>query len=404
MNEFATVYVAELLRRIRSRPFMIGLVIGIIGVVVIFRLPVWLQSAFTSSKNAVIAGPSDLTARAAVLLRSDFTITGTVPPPADPATLFKGHDADAAIVLTRSNGGLGVTIYAKNPADVPVSRVRRDLAPLELQLMTALSPQHITAALNMPVTVHSIASRFSSAEQAEAAQTIASTLLIFLYMLTILNSQLVMSSVVEEKTTRIAELLVASVDPLALLAGKILAGATLAILQMVVWIGTGIAVGSTAVSAADASPFDLSGLLGGNILSFPVIAAFAAFFIIGFLQLSTLFAALASMINRTEDMGSISGPVLIPVISAFFIAMAALGVPNAPWVVGTSFLPLFAPFVMFARIAVSDVPAWQTALSLAINVATLCAIAVLGGRIYRVGMLLYGRPPKLSQFINAIRG
>jgi len=403
MSEFATVYAAELMRRIRSRPFMIGLLIGIAGVVVIFKLPVWMSSA-TSSKNVVIAGPSDLTTRAAALLRSDFTIAGTVPLPADPASLFKGHSADSAIVLTRHNGGLNVTIYAKDPTDISASRVRRDLVPLELQLMTGLSPQHITSALNMPVTVRSIASKFSSADQAEAAQAVASTLLVFLYSLTILNSQLVMTSVVEEKTTRIAELLVASVNPLALLTGKILAGATLAVLQMIVWIGTGIAVGSTASPAGDASPFDLSGLIGGNVVSFPVIAAFAAFFIIGFLQLSTLFAALASMINRTEDMGSISGPVLVPIIAAFFIAMTGLSAPNAPWVVVTSFLPFFAPFVMFARIAVSDVPTWQVVLSLAINVAALCAIAALGGRIYRVGMLLYGRSPKLSQFLNAIRG
>jgi ABC-2 type transport system permease protein len=403
MSEFSTVYVAELTRRVRSRPFLIGLVIGIIGVAVIFRLPSVIASSFNSTKAIVIEGPSDLTSRAAALLRNDFTIAGTILPETVSASVLKRYGADAAIVITRRTGGLAVTIYAKDPADAPVSRVRADLVPLELQLMTSLSPQQISSALQMPVAVHSVASKFSSAEQAEAAQTLASTLLIFLYMLTILNSQLVMSSVVEEKTTRIAELLVASVDPIALLAGKILAGATLAILQLVVWIGAGIALGS-GQAASEPSPFNLSGLLGGQVITFGVLVAFAAFFVIGFLQLSTLFASLASMINRTEDMGSISGPILLPVIAAFFIAMAALGMPNAPWVVVTSFLPLFAPFVMFARIAVTDVPSWQILLSLAINVVALCAIGVLGGRVYRVGMLLYGRPPKLRQFLNAIRG
>jgi ABC-2 type transport system permease protein len=98
-----------------------------------------------------------------------------------------------------------------------------------------------------------------------------------------------------------------------------------------------------------------------------------------------------------------SGPVVLPVVAAFIIAISALAVPDSPAVVVTSFIPLIAPFVMFARIVVSSVPAWQVGLSLAINVIAIGVIAVLGGRIYRVGMLLYGRTPRPSQIWQAMK-
>jgi ABC-2 type transport system permease protein len=145
------------------------------------------------------------------------------------------------------------------------------------------------------------------------------------------------------------------------------------------------------------SGFSLSGISPGDV------AAFVLFFVIGFLQTATLFAAVASLINRTEDLGSLSGPLFLPVIAALIIAMSALAVPDAPAVVVTSFVPLIAPFVMFARIVVGSVPAWQIGASLAINIAAIYIIAVLGGRVYRVGMLLYGRAPRPAQIWHAIK-
>jgi ABC-2 type transport system permease protein len=134
-----------------------------------------------------------------------------------------------------------------------------------------------------------------------------------------------------------------------------------------------------------------------------VLVGFLVYFIIGFLQLSTLLAGCASLINRTEDLGSINGPLMIPIVAALFIAMAALGAPDASFAVVTSMVPLLSPFVMFARIAVSNVPLWQIGLSLSINLVALYFIAILAGKIYRVGMLLYGRAPRLSQIWHVLR-
>ena len=92
----------------------------------------------------------------------------------------------------------------------------------------------------------------------------------------------------------------------------------------------------------------------------------------------------------------------MPIVAAFLIAITGLAAPDTPLVVACSFVPLLAPFVMFVRIAVSTVPLWQIALSLAINLVALYIIAILAGKIYRVGMLLYGRAPSLRQVWSVI--
>jgi ABC-2 type transport system permease protein len=408
IDDLGTVYVAELARRLKSRPFLIGLVIGILGIGFFVRLPSLLGNVFTGSNTIVLVGEPALTARARPLLSHAYKIESSLPPQPVTDALLKAHDVNAAIKLSSASDGLHVTVYAHDPGSMGRSHLRSALLPLQLQLTTHRTSDEVRKITSIPVDVRTIASKFSSANQAVAARNVAYTLIFFLYMLILLNSQLVMSSVAEEKTSRIAELLVASVDPTALLAGKILSSATLGMLQLIAWIAAAIFLGGNGGSAtSSAQNVDANNLVSlsalFDLISPAVIIAFLLFFIIGFLQLSTLFAAGTALINRTEDLGSITMPLFLPVVGAFLIALAALGAPDSPLSVTTSFIPILAPFVMFARIAVSNVPVWQVAASLAINLAALYAIAILAGKVYRVGMLMYGRAPNIKQIWSVIR-
>ena len=404
MNELITVYSAEMLRRLQSRTFWIGLVFGLIGVAVMMKLPAFLDSYASQAKHVVLAGDPALVAQAKPLLAKDFPDAGQIGPLAKPPSIadLRARRASSIIAIARTPSGLGVTIYATDPSDAQSSAIRRDLLPLNLELETHLPRARVHDLMQIPVQVRSVSEKFGTAAQADAAKVIAYVLLILLYLLIMINSQLIMSSVAEEKTSRIAELLVASVRPSSLLAGKVASSATLAIVQMVVWVAAAYAFGAQASPVSSHSgdssvAFTLNGISPGDI------AGFAIFFMLGFLQMATLFAAMGSLINRTEDLGSVSGPLFIPVVAAFFIAISALEVPDSPGVVITSFVPLIAPFVMFARIVVSSVPMWQIALSFVINAAAIWGIAILGGKIYRVGMLLYGRPPRFSQIFHLLR-
>ncbi len=412
MNDFVTVFQAELVRRIRSRAFLVGLVIGVFAIALMFQLPQFLIRATSQTRALVVIGAPAVAQPAAALLRNEYSVRAVLPPQTPDAALLAAHKAGEAVVVTAQPAHLAVTLYAKDPADAHVTAMRRALAPLQLQLATHLSNARAQAVLNIPIAVRSVSTKFSTTADAQAAHGIAYTLLFFLYILILVNSQIVMSSVAEEKTSRIAELLVAAVDPIALLVGKICAAATLALLQLAVWIVTaafignaafGAPGGSTGAAAGAAQPFALNALLSGAVISPWVIVAFVLFLILGFFQLSTLFAALTSLINRTEDLGSVTVPLVLPVVFAFIAAITALETPDAGWVIGLSFVPVLSPFIMFARIAVSAVPIWQIALSLAIDVVALALIAVVAGKLYRVGMLLYGRTPNLRQVWSIVR-
>lgn len=406
MSEFATVYVAELTRRLKSKPFIVGLLIGLVAIFFFIKAPMFFANAFVGNTNVVLVGDPVLTSQAAPLLKDDFSIAARMPLRSVDAALLKRYHAGSALVLRSNHGRLSVAIYANDPGAVPRGQIRSDLAPLAVQLATHASVGHVKTMLAIPVGIHPLNSKFSSSSQAMLAKGVAYTMMMFLYILILVNSQLVMSSVAEEKTSRIAELLVASVDPIALLTGKIFASATLAFVQLIAWVGVAVFASSGSAAAASASnstPFDLSAVLSGNVITPTLIVAFLIFFVIGFLQLSTLFAGAASLINRTEDLGSLSFPLVMPVVGALFIAIATLGAPNAPWAIGFSFVPILSSFVMFARMAVSNVALWQVLLSILINVVALVAIAFISGKLYRVGMLLYGRTPKLSQVWSILR-
>ena len=382
---------------------MIGLIVGAVGIIVMLRLPTYMDSFANQSYRVVLGGDASLIAQARPLLAKDYNISGSEPGLQHPtgADIDAHGRAAAVIVFSRAPRGLGVTVYARDPGSVNETKMRRDLLPLHLALATNLTQSQVRTLVRMPISVSPLESKFGSAEQADAARGIAYVLLFLLYLLIVLNSQLIMTSVAEEKTSRIAELLVASVSPSALLAGKIAASAVLAIVQMALWVAVGFAVGAQSMSGASGG--STQSIAGAGSVPVSDVVGFAVFFLIGYLQMAVLFAAIGSLINRTEDIGSIGGPFFIPVIAALLIATTALAVPDAPLVIVTSFIPLIAPFVMFSRIVVSSVPLWQIALSLAINLAAIYAFAVLGGKIYRIGMLLYGRPPKISQLIRALR-
>ena len=403
MNEVITVYSAEIMRRLRSRTFMLGLVFGILGIAAMMELPRFFSQYDAQNDRILLAGSPRLVSAARTLLAKDFKILGERTSTAPPSLAeLKQKKASSVVAILPGQHGVRAILYAKDPTSSWVRRLRRDLAPLNLQLATRIPAQQVQAMLDVPVQTRPLASKFGSAAQADTAKVIAYVLLFLLYILIMVNSQLIMSSVAEEKTSRIAELLVASVNPSALLAGKVLASATLAVAQMVIWVAVAYALGGQPSASGTMQGTDNSADFSLSGVSQVDIAAFVLFFLVGFFQTSTMFAALGSLINRTEDLGSIGGPLFLPVVAAFIIAISALAVPDSPAVVITSFVPLIAPFVMFARVVVSTVPVWQVVTSLAINVAAIALIAVIGGRIYRVGMLLYGRAPKPSQIWHAI--
>jgi ABC-2 type transport system permease protein len=406
VNATAVVFSAEFGRRIKSRPFLIATVIGAASLIVISLLPRLIGGAIGPDANRIVlVGEPRLTSVAASLLAKDFRVASTrtaLEGTPDAAYLDAHGKAGALAVVQRDGERLRVTVYARDLSTVGAD-FARDLAPLQIAFSTGMSVADVQRHATVSVDVHGIGGRFTNALAADTAKGIAYLFIFLLYIAILLNAQAIMASVAEEKTSRIAELLVATIDPTRLLAAKVLASAATGVIQLGVWIVIGGAAGGAIV-----------GLFGENAAHAPVnlgpialppgeVVALVAFFLVGFVQYAVMYAAAASLINRTEDLGSVAGPLVIPVLFGFVLAQFALQAPNSTAVAIYSQIPLLAPFVMFTRIAVTDVPAWQVVVSLVVNVAAAAALAWLAGKIYRVGLLLYGRPPSLAQVLKILR-
>jgi len=409
VNTVGVIFSAEFVRRIKSKAFLAGTLIGAASILLIAILPSILGGAMSSSsKKIVLVGDPALTATAKTLLQRDFEITASLTKlDAAPTPAFlDAHDkASAVAILSRPVGdGLRVVAYARDPSAFRES-FGKDLAPLQIALATGVPVERVAAHLNVTVDVHDVSGRFADASSADAAKGVAYLFIMMLYLSILLNAQSIMTSVAEEKTSRIAELLVSTLDPARLLTAKILAAAATGFIQLAVWVTAGAVSGRIAASMFPQHDGATSSatMLGTFDVSTGEILAFLAFFVVGFAQYGVLYAAAASLINRTEDLGSVAGPLVVPVVLGIILAQVALQFPNSPNMVICSLIPLISPFVMFTRVAVSDVPAWQLVLSLAINVGTAVLLAWLSGKIYRVGMLLYGRAPSLKQVIATLR-
>jgi ABC-2 type transport system permease protein len=409
VNEIGIVFAAEFARKLRSRVYLVATLGGALMVAFLVEAPaLFSHASFASTSDIVLAGPAALRQRAAALMeaKEDFRVVSSLerlPQPVTLAFLDAHHKAAAALELSVQQHKLHVDVYPRDLAAYDEIEFRV-LAPLSIEVATGLPSAEVTPALKVVRVIHPLDRKFVDAKSATFAHGVAFGLIFILYFSIIIASQSVMASVAEEKTSRIAELLVATISPVNLLTAKTLAAAALALLQIGVWVTTALVLlPRAAVSLAGSQTLGPDS--SAQLLAFDPgeLLAFAIFFLLGFFQYATIYAAAASLISRTEDLGSVATPVILPVVGAFFIAQFALLQPNSPLAIVFSFVPFISPFVIFSRIAISLVPWWQIALAVAINLATVAVCFYLGGKIYRVGMLLYGNAPSLRQVWAALR-
>jgi len=412
MNELGLVFTTELLRKIRSRIFWLATLGGVFAIVCIIKTPVLFSNvARSSTSDIVLAGDAGLRARAQALLEAHraFRVVSSVA--ALPAHVtahyldLHGH-AGAAVAIARRGGRVHLNVYPRDLSAFDDVEFRA-LLPLNIEFQTGVTSARARSAASIERTLHPIDTKFADSGSAAIAHGLAFGLIFMLYFAIILASQSVMAAVAEEKTSRIAEILVATIEPANLLAGKTFAAAVIALVQIGLWIMTAAALLPQLASSLGAPAQSRAGAAGSSDILLAIdpleIVAFLLFFVLGYLQYATIYAAAASLISRTEDLASVTMPVILPVVGAFFVAQFALLQPGARFVVACSFVPFLSPFVMFTRIAISTVPWWQTALALGINAATVLVCFWAAGKIYRVGMLLYGAVPSPRQVLAALR-
>jgi ABC-2 type transport system permease protein len=220
-------------------------------------------------------------------------------------------------------------------------------------------------------------------------------MVMLLYVAVIFYGVSVMRSVLEEKNTHIMEVLLSSTTSSELMAGKLLGVGAVGLTQIGIWMVMAgvIALPSLAfyprLSSIRISPFAL--------------AAFVLLFLLGYLLYSAVYASIGAVVTTEQEGQQMQFIIVLPLIIAVFLMGPVMRAPDAPFAVWTSMVPFLSPVLLYLRIAVQPPPAWQIALSLALLVGTIAGMLVLCARIYRVGVLMYGKRPTLPEIVKWLK-
>lgn len=244
-----------------------------------------------------------------------------------------------------------------------------------------------------------------------------------IYMFIVIFGGMVMSSVIEEKSSRVVEVLVSSVKATELMFGKIIGIALVAITQFLLWVvltaaiigivgsiagpslladtdpatmvqmSAGVdAAQAEAIASAMSEPGEMSVILTTlkNMPIATIFVCFLVFFVFGYMLYASLFAAIGSAVENEGDTQQLQIPVTIPILIGFFIAIYAFKAPESPLVFWGSMIPFTSPIVMLARLPFG-VPAWEIIVSIVLLIATVVLCAWISAKIYRVGILVFGK-------------
>jgi ABC-2 type transport system permease protein len=233
-------------------------------------------------------------------------------------------------------------------------------------------------------------------EDRGSAMILSLILLMILYTSILMWGQMVMTSVIEEKTSRVVEVVASGVSSATLMAGKLVGVGGAGLTQFLVW-----SLSLLAVSLATAGP--LAGRLSMPEITPFMLISFVLFFLLGFFFYAALYAAIGAAVNTVQEAQNFVWPVVSPVIIGMVSFMAVLEAPDGALSVAMSMIPGISPLIMFLRIVVLTPPAWQIALSIALLAAAILGVLWVAARVYRVGILMYGKRPTYPEIVRWIR-
>jgi len=245
----------------------------------------------------------------------------------------------------------------------------------------------------------SIGEKGKTVEEQALAYGLVYALIVVLFMGIMITGQLIATEVTAEKSSRVMEILVTSVAPLTQMFGKIIGMFLVGLLQIGVYIAVFI------VNVMLPHNQEMLQDLNINLSSVdPMLIVFAViFYLTGYFLYATLYAAVGSIVSRTEELGQAVMPLTMLSLAAFYVGIFGTSQPYASFVEITSFIPFFTPFVMFLRIGLADPALWEVLLSLGIQLATILALGWLSAKIYRTGVLMYGKRPTIKELAKAMK-
>ena len=401
----------ELLERVRSKWFVVVTLLGPVGMIAMILIPALIASSGTAGTKVEIvdrtgtlgepmvavlataqwkASVVDPTTPDSALLKriADDSINGFVTIPANALDggeiLYQGDNASSqAVQLELRKAATAVVIQARG----------RRLKLAETDLVTLLNPVEFSAK--------------HSTGEAEGASGMATffvgyILAFILYMVITLYGVGVMRSVVLEKTSRVMELMVAAVKPRALMAGKILGVGAAGLLQVAVWLGLG-----ALVLANRETILGWFGAGGGGSslppLEMAEIAVVLVYFVLGFFFYASMYAAVGAMVSSEQDTQQVQMPITMLLVIGVLCLQVISNDPRGGTAQAMTMVPLWSPMLMPMRFVLGGASAGEVAISLALLIGATAIVVRAAAKIYRVGVLMYGKRPGLGELIRWLR-
>lgn len=416
MHKVWAVVCREFVEKVRNKWFLISTLLGPVFIIAVSVLPSLLATKAGRVNNIVLVneGSGPLAERVRTQLNASGRFIVTILPVeasrhaavADSLTREVRSEAiDGFLTLTAATLDAGSAEYrGRNVSSL------RDMAVLERVIRQTLVVERLTRRGIDPAVVQEaqgrvdlktlrISRRGATGESSEATFLLGYFVGLILYMIILIYGMGVMRSVLEEKQTRIIEVLVSSLKPFQLMLGKVIGVGGVGLFQFSIWAIVGYLmahfrrqilswfhVSADAVNAVQLPT--VSGVL---------LAVVGVYFLLGYLLYSALFAVVGATVNTDSEAQQAQQPVMMLLVFSLITSFAALSDPGGQLAVTASLVPLSAPIIMPVRVATSDVPQHQLALSLAIMAVTSLAVVWGAARIYRIGILMYGKRPSLKE-------
>ena len=435
MSKIWIIIQREFMTRVKKKSFILLTILMPFIFAALIMVPLMLATIEGDEQKTVMV--VDKTGRYVGSLKS--TANYAFVPTADNKDEFYTEDSEVEAVVQITAD------LAKNPKAVTIYSPREVKAELLSYVETCLGEQvrrEKLSAYNIPeleTIIADIQTDFHVAtvkRNAEGDETSSNTYIamtagfiftFLIYMFVMSYGGMVMQSVMEEKTNRIVELMVSSVKPFQLMMGKIIGVALVGFVQLAIWgvmlsiilvvcgsvFGLSTAPAAPAVAGADAQMAAMAQQAGGGeaaeimsaLMGLPYAELgimFVLYFVGGYLLYASFFAAVGASINAQEDSSQFIMPVVLIMVFGLYAAMYSAENTNGPLAFWASMFPLTSPIVMMVRIPFG-VPWWEEVLSLGLLFATSMAFVWISARIYRVGILMYGKKPSLREMLKWVR-
>ena len=396
----------EYLVRVRKKSFIVMTIVGPLLMVALMIFPAYLANQ--TQEVRTIAIDEDGFEFTNQIEDTDFLHFSKIPN--EEAVLLKSDFSESNYYALLNIDGNNFTLYSNQQISLSVSKA------IENQLEQIIEHQKLQA-LGIDLDILSEAESKvrittkiitedgnTTNSQAEASMGIGFICGILIYIFIFMYGTMVMRGVIEEKTSRIVEVIISSVKPFQLMMGKILGVALVGLTQFALWILLTIAIASVAeLMFMDASSMttelnstqqsillsELSNLTGGiNLMQ--IFVSFIFYFLAGYLMYSSLFAAVGSAVDAEADTQQFVLPITIPLILAFILIQPIMENPDGPLAFWMSIIPFTSPVIMMVRLPFG-VANWELTLSMGILILSFVLTTYLAGKIYRTGILMYGK-------------